>query len=58
MFDFNELNSLSFNDLDFLLILSCNATFRIFGLNTNVEENEIKEFLDKYFTNESRVNIS
>lgn len=30
IFDFNELNSLSVTDLEFMLISCCNATFKIF----------------------------
>jgi microtubule-associated protein-like 5 len=41
LFDFNELNSLSLVDLEFMLISCCNATFKINGMDDEVNEDEI-----------------
>lgn len=58
LFDFNELNSLSLVDLEFTFISCCNATYKIYSLNAEVNEEEISKFLNNYFTDESRINIS
>lgn len=59
IFDFNELNSLSIIDLEFMMISCCNATFKIIGLvESEVNEEDITEFLSKHFNDDSRVNIS
>lgn len=59
IFDFNELNSLSIIDLEFMMISCCNATFKILGLSeSEVNEEDITEFLGKNFNDDSRVNIS
>jgi hypothetical protein len=58
IFDFNELNSLSIIDLEFMMISCCNATFKIYGIDSEVNEEEISDFLSKHFNDDSRVNIS
>jgi hypothetical protein len=59
LFDFNELNSLSLVDLQFMLLSCINATYKIFGEKADAaSEDEIAKFLDKYFNDESRINIS
>lgn len=59
IFDFNQLNSLSIIDLEFMMISCCNATFKILGLTeSEVNEEDITEFLAKNFNDDSRVNIS
>jgi hypothetical protein len=58
LYDFNELNSLSLVDLEFMFISCCNATFKIYSLNSEVDEDDVSHFLNNYFTDESRINIS
>jgi microtubule-associated protein-like 5 len=58
LFDFNELNSLSLIDLEFLLVSCANATFKIQAVNAEVNEEEISAFLNNYFAEDTRVNIS
>lgn len=58
LFDFNELNSLSLIDLEFMFISCCNATYKIFGSNSEVVEEEISTFLGNFYTEDSRINIS
>lgn len=38
IFDFNELNSLSIIDIEFMLISCCNATFKIFSMQSDINE--------------------
>ena len=52
LFDFNELNSLSLVDLEFMLISSCNASYKIYNLNAEVDETETSKFLKHYFHDE------
>jgi microtubule-associated protein-like 5 len=58
LFDFNELNSLSLIDLEFLLLSCANATYKILKIQFEVNEEEISEFLNNFFAEDSRVNIS
>ena len=58
LFDFNELNSLSLVDLEFMLISCCNATFKILGYKDVINEEEICQFLSTYYNDDSRINIS
>ena len=58
LYDFNELNSLSLVDLEFMFISCCNATSKIYCLNQEVDEDDVSRFLNNYFTDESRINIS
>ncbi|CAD8183513.1 unnamed protein product [Paramecium pentaurelia] len=58
LFDFNELNSLSLIDLDFMLLSCANATFKIMQINNEVNEEEISDFLSNFFSDNQRVNIS
>ncbi len=58
IFDFNELNSLSIIDLEFLLISCANATFKLYEIDAEIEEQDVTEFLQLYFKDDGRVNIS
>jgi microtubule-associated protein-like 5 len=58
LFDFNELNSLSLIDLEFLLLSCANATFKILGVQAEVNEEEISEFLNNFFAEDARVGVA
>lgn len=58
LFDFNEMNSLSLLDLEFLLLSCANAAFKLMQVNAEVNEEEVAAFLNNYFAEEARVNIS
>lgn len=49
LFDFNELNSLSLIDLEFMIISCANATFKILQITAEVNDEEITEFLNNFF---------
>jgi microtubule-associated protein-like 5 len=52
------LNSLSLVDLEFMLISCCNATYKIYGLSDEVNEEDICVFLATHYDDDSRINIS
>ena len=58
LYDFNELNSLSRVDIEFMIIAAQTATLKIYEIKavTNDEDTEI--FLANYFDDENRINIS
>lgn len=58
LFDFNELNSLSVIDIEFMIISLVNAVFKICLIEAEINEEEVSDFLGKYFTDDSRTNIS
>lgn len=72
LFDFNELNSLSLViiilnecvtfviqiDLEFLLLSCANASYKILQIAAEINEEEITEFLQNYFSEDTRINIS
>lgn len=58
LFDFNELNSLSLIDLDFLLSSCAKATYKILQINAEVNDEELQEFLNNSFAENQRINIS
>ncbi|KRX11109.1 WD40-repeat-containing domain [Pseudocohnilembus persalinus] len=58
IFDFNELNSLSIIDIEFMLISCCNATFKIYSMQSDINEENISEFLRQDFKEDERINIS
>ena len=58
LFDFNEVNSLSLQNLAFLLVLAGNVTFKTYHVLLEIEEDEVDTFLTNYFLSEQRVNIS
>ena len=58
LFDFNELNSLSVVDLEFMLYSCLNSTFKIYGIKQELSEDAINAFLNESFIEDSRINIS
>ena len=58
VFDLNELNSLAPIDIE-LMIYSClSSTFKIFGIKTEVNIDEIKSYTNSHFQEQLRVNIT
>ena len=41
LYDFNELNSLSLIDLEFLIISCCDSIFKIYHIDAEVMEEEV-----------------
>lgn len=58
LFDFNEMNSLSLIDVEFLLNCSISSTFKICRISTEVNQEEISKFVCDSFTDDARINIS
>lgn len=40
-----------------MFISCCNSTFKIYGHDMQVDEEEIGEFLNNYFSNDSQIDI-
>jgi hypothetical protein len=58
LYDFNELNSLSRVDIEFMLIAAQTATLKIYKIKAVINDEDTEQFLIKYFPEESRINIS
>ncbi|KAL4497254.1 hypothetical protein ABPG72_011189 [Tetrahymena utriculariae] len=58
IFDFNELNVLTIIDLEFMLISCANATLKIVKQNLEIKEDEINEFLNNYFSDDSKIDTN
>lgn len=57
IFDFNEMNYLSIMDLEFMIICCANATFKIYGIKSEIAEDAAALFLSNYFSDESRIDL-
>lgn len=58
LFDFNELNSLSLIDVEFILNCCISSTFKIHNISTEVNQEELSKFVSDSFTDDARINIS
>ena len=48
---------LSLIDLEFLFIQSCNATYKVYDMNMEVQDKDISEFLNNYFREDSEITL-
>lgn len=58
LFDFNEMNSLSMYEIEYMihcLLVSC---FKMFGIGKKLNQEELSLFTDNYFFQDARINIS
>lgn len=44
-------------DLEFLLICCANATFKIYGIRQEIAEDTASQFLNNYFSDESKIDL-
>ena len=58
LFDFNELNSLSLIDVEYMLTCCIASTFKIHSISTEVNQEELSKFVTDSFTDDARINIS
>jgi len=58
LFDFNELNSLSIVDLQFMLYFCLTSTFKLYNIKQELNEEAISLFLSDSFSEDNRINIS
>lgn len=58
LFDFNELNSLSMIDVEFMLNCCISSTYKIHSITTELNEEELAKFVKDNFEDDSRINIS
>ena len=58
LFDFNELDSLSPVDIEFMIFCCISATFKIFSIpSTDIETNDINKFVSNHFNNDLRITV-
>ena len=58
LFDFNELNNLSFVEIEFMINSCLNSTFKLYNIKQDLNGDIINAFLKESFNEEDRVNIS
>ena len=58
LYDFNELNSLSNIDIEFMIVAAQTACYKIFLIEGEVNEEETEHFVSGYFAQDKRVNVS
>lgn len=58
LFDFNELNSLSPIDVEFMIYCSLVSIFKIYSISSEINEDDINKFVMSSFSEDIRVNIS
>ena len=58
LFDFNELSSLAIIDIEFMINCCLNSTFKMYQINSEVDDLEINRLITTHFSSEKRVNIT
>ena len=57
LFDFNELESLSSVDIEFMIYCCMSATFKIYSISSEINNEELSSFCNNYFGNENRLTV-
>lgn len=57
LFDFNELESLSPTDIEFMIYCCMSATFKIYSISSEINNEELTVFATKYFEKENRLTV-
>ena len=57
LFDFNELESLSPVDIEFMIYSCMSATFKIYSISTELNNDELSNFSLKYFGSDNRLTV-
>lgn len=57
LFDFNELESLSPVDIEFMIYSCMSATFKIYSISTELNNDELSNFSLKYFGTDNRLTV-
>jgi hypothetical protein len=57
LFDFNELESLSPVDIEFMIYCCMSATFKIYSISSEINNEELNLFGAKYFGAENRLTV-
>lgn len=58
LFDFNELNSLSAVDIEFMLHCCLSSTFKIYSMSAEINDTELGKFIAESFKDDERINIT
>jgi Ca2+-binding EF-hand superfamily protein len=57
-FDFNDLNSLAFTDILLMLSSCIKSIYKIHGITTELNQEDLQKFVVENFADDARVNIS
>ena len=57
LFDLNDSNYLTFEDMEFMIYSVLNSSFKIFDLDFEIENDVLKEFLEEFFKAESIIKV-
>jgi hypothetical protein len=57
LFDFNELESLSPTDIEFMIYCCMSATFKIYSISSEINNEELTLFATKYFEKDNRLTV-
>ena len=58
LYDFNELNSLSNIDIEFMIVAAQTSCYKIFLIEGEVNEQETEIYVSEFFSEDKRVNVS
>ncbi len=58
LFDLNELESLAAIDIEFMMYSCISATYKIFSMNSEIDSDDIANFVYKQINSESRLTVT
>lgn len=58
MFDFNEIDFLEHIELEFMIYCSCSASYKIFSIASDIENDEIEEFVKDLFYDKEKITVA
>lgn len=58
IFDFNELNSLSMFEIEYMIHCVLVSSFKIYSITKSINQEELSLFIDSHFFEDARINIS
>lgn len=58
LYDFNDIRSISPTDLEFMLVQICNSVYRLYRMNSKVNNYEVADIVAHHFDLTKRINIT
>lgn len=58
LFDLNELESLAAIDIEFMMYSCISATYKIFSMNSEIDSEDIANFVYKHINPDSRLTVT
>lgn len=58
LFDLNELESLAAIDIEFMMYSCISATYKIFSMNSEIDSEDIANFVYKHINPENRLTVT